>query len=335
MNILISVIVPVYNVELYLDRCISSIINQKYKQIEVLLIDDGSTDSSLDICRYWEQRDNRITVIHQKNAGVSAARNVGIDHSNGQYISFIDSDDIVDENIYSEFEEQYKKGIDIIRFRCKTLYGKFRVVSENLVEGELNLNSSIDKYNLFFNGHTFGSVCFTIFKKNIISNHRFNSNYKYGEDYLFYFNVLENVSTIYISNKILYYYMINYFSATRRKDITKELKEIKDHFNVDFEVTNFIRLNKFNSLIDDALDCTVNATNNWLRNLAKNYTYKQFRSLITELIESEEYKSYIIRSDVIHKNCMINLVESTGKWFFIREKFIGLIKKTIKKILYK
>lgn len=335
MSALISVIVPVYNVELYLDKCISSIVNQKYKNIELLLIDDGSSDSSLNICKSWEKKDGRIRVIHQENAGVSVARNVGIEHSNGQYISFIDSDDIVDENIYSEFEEFYEKEIDLIRFRCKTLYGKYGIDSENLVEGKLDFNNPIEKYILFIKGHTFGSVCFTIFRKCVIADQRFESKYKYGEDYLFYFKVLENTSTAFISNKVLYYYLVNYSSATRRKDINKEMKEVKDHFNVDSEVTNYIVLHKMDSLLNDALDCTVSATNNWLRNAAKNYTHKQFKGLVSELIKSEEYVSYLLYADNIHKENMVKLVEYSGIWFYTKEKCIGFLKNSIKKILYK
>lgn len=212
MNALISVIVPVYNIELYLDRCISSILNQKYNNIELLLIDDGSTDSSLDICKKWEQRDDRVRVFHQENSGVSVARNVGIENSHGQYISFIDGDDVVDANIYSKFEEFYKAGVDLIRFRCKTFYGKFGVKSQNYVEGLLNFENLYDKYEIFFKGNTFGSVCFTLFKKEIISNIRFDAKYRYGEDYLFYFYILEKVKTAYISDEVLYFYMINYLN---------------------------------------------------------------------------------------------------------------------------
>ena len=84
MNSLISVIVPIYNAEKYLDRCIQSIINQKYKELEIILVDDGSKDSSLEICKSYADKDNRINVIHKENAGVSAARNTGIEAEIGR-----------------------------------------------------------------------------------------------------------------------------------------------------------------------------------------------------------------------------------------------------------
>ena len=94
----VSVIVPVYNSEVYLSMCIDSIINQTYKNLEIILIDDGSTDNSLKICNDYEKKDNRIKVFHQENKGVSAARNLGLSLSQGEYITFVDSDDELIEN---------------------------------------------------------------------------------------------------------------------------------------------------------------------------------------------------------------------------------------------
>lgn len=101
MDILISIIVPVYNVERYLNDCIKSIINQTYKNLEILLIDDGSTDSSGAICDKWSTLDNRIKVIHKKNEGQSVARNNGLKQAKGKYIAFVDSDDEISPIMYS------------------------------------------------------------------------------------------------------------------------------------------------------------------------------------------------------------------------------------------
>ena len=102
---LVSIIVPVYNVEKYLKKCVDSIINQTYKKIEIILIDDGSTDNSSIICDYYSKIDSRINVVHKKNGGLSDARNRGLDIANGEYICFIDSDDYVNlsfvEDLYN------------------------------------------------------------------------------------------------------------------------------------------------------------------------------------------------------------------------------------------
>ena len=115
---LISVIVPVYNVELYLKRCVDSILEQTYKNLEIILVDDGSTDNSGVICNTYAQVDNRIKVIHKKNGGLSDARNKGLDIANGKYVSFIDSDDWIEKSMYLDCIsslERYKANIIICR----------------------------------------------------------------------------------------------------------------------------------------------------------------------------------------------------------------------------
>lgn len=100
MNELISVIVPVYNVKNYLNACIDSILAQTHSNLEIILIDDGSTDGSQEICDFYEEKDARVKVFHKKNGGVSRARNHGLAHANGDFISFVDSDDIIDTRFY-------------------------------------------------------------------------------------------------------------------------------------------------------------------------------------------------------------------------------------------
>ena len=97
---LLSVIVPVYNVEPFLDKCVQSIADQTYKELEIILVDDGSTDNSPKMCGLWSQKDNRIKVIHKKNGGLSSARNAGIDIAQGEVLSFVDSDDFIEPDMY-------------------------------------------------------------------------------------------------------------------------------------------------------------------------------------------------------------------------------------------
>ena len=99
MENLVSIIIPVYNVEKYLNKCIESIVSQTYKNLDIIIIDDGSKDSSGKMCDEWANKDNRIRVIHKTNGGLSDARNVGIEHAKGNYISFIDSDDFIETAI--------------------------------------------------------------------------------------------------------------------------------------------------------------------------------------------------------------------------------------------
>ena len=95
-NAMISIIIPVYNVENYLNRCIDSVLSQTYKNLEIILIDDGSTDSSSKICDFYQEKDRRVIAYHKRNEGQGIARNYGIDRSKGEYIMFVDSDDWID-----------------------------------------------------------------------------------------------------------------------------------------------------------------------------------------------------------------------------------------------
>ena len=96
----ISVIVPVYNTEKFLNNCIESILNQTHKNLEVIIIDDGSTDNSPAICDEYAKKDSRVKVIHKENGGVSSARNAGLDIASGEYIGFIDGDDVIEPDMY-------------------------------------------------------------------------------------------------------------------------------------------------------------------------------------------------------------------------------------------
>ena len=98
----ISVIIPVYNTELYLRRCLESVINQTYTNLQIIIIDDGSTDNSLKICTEYAQNDNRLIVYSQNNSGVSAARNKGLDMATGDYIAFVDSDDFIENDMFAK-----------------------------------------------------------------------------------------------------------------------------------------------------------------------------------------------------------------------------------------
>ena len=108
-NLLISVIVPVYNTEKYLGRCVDSIINQTYTNLEIILVDDGSPDNSPAICDEYAKKDQRIKVIHKENGGLSSARNAGLDIAKGDFISFIDSDDWVEKDLFEVLVSLYGK----------------------------------------------------------------------------------------------------------------------------------------------------------------------------------------------------------------------------------
>ncbi len=119
---LVSVIIPVYNVERYLDACVASVCSQTYQNIEIILVDDGSTDRSSEICEEWAERDDRISVIHKKNGGLSSARNAGLDSAKGAYVLFVDSDDTICNNLLEKTIPHMDIGFETVSFGYKLVF---------------------------------------------------------------------------------------------------------------------------------------------------------------------------------------------------------------------
>ena len=137
MNPLISVIVPIYNVEKYLARCVDSIVNQTYKNLEIILVDDGSPDSCPDICDVWKEKDDRIKVIHKKNGGLSDARNAGLDIAQGEYVAFVDSDDFIDDKEEVGKSKQRKEVLS--QMKNATAISSADLNGESTYEGKSNI----------------------------------------------------------------------------------------------------------------------------------------------------------------------------------------------------
>lgn len=207
----ISIIIPVYNKEMYLEECLNSIIKQTFSDFECILIDDGSDDSSGSICDRYHLKDNRIKPIHIKNNGVSHARNVGIEHAEGDYITFVDSDDILAidylESLISAIQESKA---DIV---IQSLY----VFKENVNNGhtiEYPLETGIyelKKLMPYFAEYQstcgmFGWCCGKILTKKLIDDIRFNEKYTLAEDFDFYLHIYSRIKTVYIDKKAHYYY---------------------------------------------------------------------------------------------------------------------------------
>ena len=142
-NPLISVIVPIYNVEEYLNRCVESIVNQTYQKLEIILVDDGSPDNCPRMCDDWAKKDSRIKVIHKENGGLSDARNAGMKITTGEYISFIDSDDYIETCMIEILYEAIKK------YDCDIASCRVRIVMDD--KPSIPLTSAIDNKKVFDN----------------------------------------------------------------------------------------------------------------------------------------------------------------------------------------
>ena len=221
MNAVISIVIPVYNAEKYLSQCIESILSQTYQNIEVILVDDGSPDSSGIICDNYAKSDSRIVVIHNSNGGVSSARNSGLDKATGDYVTFVDSDDFIDANyIFALYENAIINGSDLSFCKfAKYTDGKISHQKENL-PSVVNLESNeskIDFSKRFFNSkeYIYSSSCRILYKRSVVQNIRFNKKIRIGEDWMFLLNAIFKSSKISCINDVLYFYRTNPSSATQ------------------------------------------------------------------------------------------------------------------------
>ena len=210
MNPFISIIVPVYNAEETLNRCIDSIINQTYTNWEILLINDGSNDNSGNICDEYVTRDKRIKVFHKNNEGASSARNLGLDNVSGDWITFCDSDDFVYPEWLNNYVENISDDIELIcqGFECdKILIDELkdtRIFGLNykgdVKEGVLQLNKI----------YSLGYTVVKLFRRNIIESNklRFDVSYNYWEDQEFCFKYFSCIKNIVCTDKVGYFYFL-------------------------------------------------------------------------------------------------------------------------------
>lgn len=230
----ISIIIPVYNVERYLKQCVDSILNQTYRNFEIILVDDGSSDNSSEICDGYKIIDDRVKVIHKENEGVSVARNIGLKFTSGEYIAFVDSDDYWNNaNDLGEIVSDLKSSPDFILYRSAKYYQN---------DGELIMpkitydKEKFDEYNKieFFkyiseNGLFPAATWDKIVKRDfLINNHiYFNNNLVSSEDIDWFFNILVNAKDIRFSNTVMYIYR-----QQRLESVTNNIEEknVRDLF---------------------------------------------------------------------------------------------------------
>lgn len=209
MKDLVSIIIPVYNVEQFLDRCIYSVIQQSYKLLEIILVDDGSTDNSGKLCEEYVSKDSRIQVLHKKNGGLSSARNAGMDIMSGEFFTFIDSDDWVEIDYIKELMKNiHEEDIDIVQCGyCVRNDDKKRTYDAHIFE-EL-LVTKTDILDSFFKTQNLKTMaCMKLYRAEPFQNIRF-VNGRNNEDTIFFADYIDRIKYIKIIDKIMYNYYIN------------------------------------------------------------------------------------------------------------------------------
>lgn len=250
---ILSIIVPVYNAEKFLDKCITSLLNQTISDIEIILVNDGSTDSSLDICYKFEQADNRVKVYSQSNSGQSKARNVGLENATGQYIAFVDSDDWVDEDYYEKLVEACERNdaevscASILRVRKHSQKFRINYTSEKVIT---EAQAKIDAARV-------PDMCYVwnkVYRRSFLDK----LNLKFIEG-MFFEDVDFVTRAVYFSNKIVtvpgtyYHYWTNGNSTV--KTMHKSDKKCRDSLESKKYVLEFFRKHNLTSNSRNLIRC--------------------------------------------------------------------------------
>ena len=229
-NPLISIIVPVYNVSNYVSQCIQSIVEQTYSEIEILIIDDGSTDLSPVICDRWQMKEQRINVIHTDNYGVSHARNIGLEYAHGEYVGFVDADDWIEPDFYEELVKEI-------------MLNDADVASGGYTREEINgglVTLKKDNHNVYSREEIlleifscespkilYWEVWDKLFRKDIITNIQFDESIDSAEDMLFFWQAMKNVNRFAYVPSFKYHYRMRDGSAVHSGITAKKLSANK------------------------------------------------------------------------------------------------------------
>lgn len=229
----VSVIIPVYNVDAYLSACLESVLAQTFQDFEVICINDGSTDNSLDILNQYAQKDNRIYVVSQKNQGVSVARNNGIITAKGDYITFLDSDDIIAptflESLVTALKQNPKAQFAWCDFNEEIPHSFLKTD----IPTPITINSPLDYFILRKKPRISASSCAKLYQKKVIENIHFPKGFSVGEDLYFLYQVLYNTHTAIYSPQTLYFYRPR-ATSVMHKPLSQ--KRLDDEINITKEL---------------------------------------------------------------------------------------------------
>lgn len=275
----ISIILPIYNTEQYLQRCIDSILAQTFTDFELLLVNDGSTDSSGNICNEYAQKDNRIRVFHKKNGGVSSARNEGLKHAKGEWITFCDSDDWVNPDWLETFMLNSNN--------VQLIVQSFNVISHN---NPCN-NDSLYYYDgdvkngtmLLYNNFMPGSLWNKCIKKTMLveKNYFFNEQMKFREDEEFLLRLYPFISRMRIVPHRSYNYIVPSFQNKYNSNLFEQFLNIYQHLCHHYYMHLFVvRLNYVKDAVYSLLDSYDHFENN------KKYKLKLFRNIIGKDVDN-------------------------------------------------
>ena len=306
---LVSIIIPVYNIKGYLEKCLDTVIRQTYKNIEIILVDDGSTDGSGEICDTYSNKYDNVYSFHKKNSGVSATRNYGLEKAKGYYVTFVDSDDFIEETMIEKMVFEIEKNkVDMVA--C----GYFYDYVDNVVPVKLNCNHIISgkqiKFELFKNNSIRGFCWNKLFILDIIKKNKlgFDCNIKICEDLLFVFNYINCIENIYVLDEPFYHYRMRKSSASNN--------------NIEKDITVFDAISKMNELDSDVYS--------YMKNFYA-YLYFKYYKVIRKKDIFKKIKKISLKELLYDKN--IN--KKTKLYSFAYLLIPSFLKKDIKLLKHK
>ena len=255
----VSIIVPIYNSQNTLEKCIKSLINQTYRNIEIILVNDGSKDNSIKIINDFLKQDNRIILINQENNGVSASRNIGIRVANGEFIAFVDSDDYVDEIFIEKTIEIFNKtSCDVVRNNFRKVYEDGKIMEDKLnCEEFFNKKQEISKIKdklikNIITGNIQSYSWLLMIKKDLITKNElyFDEEVAFMEDLIYFLNLINKIESIYFIKDPHYYYYQNNKSVTKNSsnyiknmdNLLIAYKKIEKIFTKEYNNEEYIRI---------------------------------------------------------------------------------------------
>ena len=313
----ITVIVPVYNTKKFLKRCIMSIMNQSYSNLEIIIINDGSTDGSEKICNELEKADERIRVIHQKNNGIAATRNIGIENATGQYISFVDSDDYLEKDLYkSLLDRKIKSDKEILIFDYEICDVNGDVIRNPTLANKNHLVQKMEYYSndellhLIWNEKLFCYLWSMLIPKKLFENIQFPNGRLYEDEAVFYKLFMESDGAEYIPYKGYHYVQHNnsITKTLRSKDMwnrVKTYREAEEYIKrLSNELKNDFKKHKINILL--MCYCT-------LSKLEKNSN--EMKELRLEILKDSMYleSKEKIKKILLKLNCLHIILNLKGK----------------------
>jgi len=331
-NLLFSIIIPVYNIEQYLKQCLESIINQSYNNIEVILINDGSTDKSGVICEEVSILDNRFKVVHTENRGVSSARNMGLSIATGDYIVFVDSDDWLENKAIEKINNLLQDRLyDLIIFGVvKEINNQQIPMYSNQTSGCINSNKDIENVLPLLIKQEVINPPFKVYKHELIRNNgiKFETSVNIAEDYLFNMQCFLNANSLYVMEDILYHYMIrDNISLTRKFQVDKYQKLMQ----VNDKLKDIVSLKGNNDRIEEALlyirlkniySCFLDIFNKDCK-----YNYQEKLAHLKRIINKEKKVNFFKIKDRNYKILAIILKLNSSKLIYLLSKILTRVKE--------